>query len=80
MSVNQIILRKLGFLDKIFSKKTILFISNKVYKDPKAKKKGKHRHAMTKKALDTNELLCDNNTVKTHYVNRSDFLKKNWAF
>ena len=43
MSVNQIILRKLGFLDKIFSKKTILFISNKVYKDPKAKKKGKHR-------------------------------------
>ena len=26
-------LRKLGFLDKIFSKKTILFISNKVYKD-----------------------------------------------
>ena len=35
---------------------------------------------MTKKALDTNELLCDNNTVKTHYVNRSDFLKKNWAF
>ena len=26
-------LRKLGFLDKIFSKKSILFISNKVYKD-----------------------------------------------
>ena len=43
MSVDQIILRKLGFLDKIFSKKTILFISNKVYKDPKVKKKGKHR-------------------------------------
>ena len=31
---------------------------------------------MTKKALDANELLCDNNTVKTHYVNRSDFEKK----
>ena len=31
---------------------------------------------MTKKALDANELSCDNNTVKTHYVNRSDFLKK----
>ena len=38
MSVDQIILRKLGFLDKIFSKKTIIFISNKVYKDLKAKK------------------------------------------
>ena len=37
-SVDQIILWKLGFLDKIFSKKTILFISNKVYKDLKAKK------------------------------------------
>ena len=35
---------------------------------------------MTKKALDTNELLCDNNTVKTHYVNRSDFLKKKLGF
>ena len=33
---------------------------------------------MTKKALDANELLCDNNTVKTHYVNRSDFEKKTW--
>ena len=30
--INQLdFLRKLGFLDKIFSKKTILFISNKVY-------------------------------------------------
>ena len=35
---------------------------------------------MTKKALDANELLCDNNTVKTHYVNRSDFLKKKLGF
>ena len=35
---------------------------------------------MTKKALDANESLCDNNTVKTHYVNQSDFIKKNWAF
>ena len=33
---------------------------------------------MTKKALDANELMCDNNTVKTHQVNRSD-LKKNLA-
>ena len=31
---------------------------------------------MTKKALDANELLCDNNTVKTHQVNRSDLKKK----
>ena len=31
--------KKLGFLDKIFSKKkTIIFISNKVYKDLKANK------------------------------------------
>ena len=33
---------------------------------------------MTKSASDANELLCDNNTVKTHHVNRSDFLKKTW--
>ena len=38
MSVDQIILGKLGFIDKTFSKKNILFISNKVYKDLKAKK------------------------------------------
>ena len=31
---------------------------------------------MTEKALYANELLCDNNTVKTHHVNRSDFFKK----
>ena len=41
MSVNQIILRKLGFLDKIFSKKTILFISDQIYKDLKANKVNK---------------------------------------
>ena len=35
---------------------------------------------MTKKALDANELLCHNNTVKTHHVNQSDFKKKNLAF
>ena len=34
---------------------------------------------MTKKALEVNELMCDNNTVKTHHVNRSD-LKKKLAF
>ena len=33
---------------------------------------------MTKKALDVNELMCDNNTVKTHHINRSDFKKKTW--
>ena len=35
---------------------------------------------MTIKALNVNELLCDNNTVKTHHVNQSDFLKENLAF
>ena len=30
---------------------------------------------MTEKASDVNE-MCDNNTVKTHHVNRSDFFKK----
>ena len=35
---------------------------------------------MTKKALDANKLLCDNNTVKTHHINQSDFEKKNLAF
>ena len=34
---------------------------------------------MTKKASDVNKiLLCDNNTVKTHHVNRSDFFKETW--
>ena len=31
---------------------------------------------MTLTASDANELLCDNNTVKTHHDNRSDFLRK----
>ena len=31
---------------------------------------------MTEKALDANELLCDNNTVETYHVTRSDFKKK----
>ena len=31
---------------------------------------------MTIKASNTNKLLCDNNTVKTHHVNWSDFLRK----
>ena len=36
---------------------------------------------MTKKASDVNEiLLCDNNTVKTHHVNRSDFFFKKLGF
>ena len=31
---------------------------------------------MTLTASNANELLCDNNTVKTHHDNRSDFLRK----
>ena len=31
---------------------------------------------LTKKALDANELLYDNNTVKTYHVTWSDFIKK----
>ena len=39
MSLGQIFfLKKLDFLDKIFSKKKILFIANKVYKDLNANK------------------------------------------
>ena len=78
MSIGQIFFKKLGFLDKIFSKKkkkTIIFIFNKVYKDLKANK-ARWTSPMTKKVLDANELLCDNNTVKTHQVNRSDFKKR----
>ena len=33
---------------------------------------------MTVKASDANKLLCNNNTIKTHHVNRSDFFKKTW--
>ena len=36
MSIGEIFSKKLGFLDKILSKKTILFISDKVCKDLKA--------------------------------------------
>ena len=36
--------------------------------------KARKTSPMTKKASDVNEiLLCYNNTVKTHHVNRSDF-------
>ena len=38
MTVDQIILRKLDFIDKTFIEKIILFISDKVYEDLKAKK------------------------------------------
>ena len=69
MSIGQIILRRLGFLVKIFIKKIIL-ICNKVYKDLMANKTRK-TSAMTIKASDANELLCDNNTGKTYHVNRS---------
>ena len=34
MSLGQIFKKNLDFLDKIFSKKTIIFISNKVNKEP----------------------------------------------
>ena len=79
MSVNQIILRKLGFLDKIFcKKKKTISLSNKVYKDLKVKK-ARYTSPTIKKAFDTNKLLCDN-TTKTHHINRSDFFKKNLAF
>ena len=38
MPIGQIFFKKLGSLDKIFSKKIIIFISNKVCKDLKANK------------------------------------------
>ena len=46
--------RKLGFLDKIFSKKTIIFIFNKVSKDLKVNK-ASWTSPMTKKAWDANK-------------------------
>ena len=54
-------LKKIGFLDKIFSKK-ILFISNKAHKDLKLNKVQwtKKKKALNEKALDVNELLCHN--------------------
>ena len=76
MSIGQIFFKKLGFLDKIFSKKkTIIFVSKKFYMDLKANK-ARWTSPMAKEVLDANELLCDNNTVKTHQVNRSDFKKR----
>ena len=35
---------------------------------------------MNVKASDTNELLCDNNTVEIHHVHRSDLKKKKLGF
>ena len=60
-------------------KRKILFISNKVYKDLKVSK-ARWTSLMTKKALDANKLLCDNNIIKTHQVNRSDLKKKKLGF
>ena len=53
--------KRLGFVDKIFSKKTIIFISNKVCKDVKANKE-RWTSPMTIKASDANEFLCDNHS------------------
>ena len=79
MSIGQIFLRNLAFWTRSSAKKKkIIFISYKVYKDLKVNK-ARWTSLMTKKALDANELLCDNNTVKTHQVNRSDLKKKDLA-
>ena len=40
--------------------------------------KARETSPVTIKASDAKELLCDNNTVTTHRVNRSDFFKKTW--
>ena len=78
MSVDQIILSKLGFLDKIFSKKKqfFLFPIKFIRISKRKKRKKKESKVKTEKALDANELLCDNNTLKIYHVTRSDFLKK----
>ena len=75
MSIGHFFLRNLAFWIRYSVKKKIIFISNKVYKDLKANK-ARWTSPMTKKVLDTNDILCDNNTVKTHQVNRSDFKKR----
>ena len=53
------------------------FSFNKVYKDLMANKV-RQISPMTEKASDANEILCDNNTLKSYHVNRSDFLKETW--
>ena len=40
--------------------------------------KARETSPMTVKASNVNELLCDNNTVKTRHVNRSGFFMKTW--
>ena len=75
MSIGHFFLRNLAFWTRYSVKKKIIFISNKVYKDLKANK-ARWTSPMTKKVLDANDILCDNNTVKTHQVNRSDFKKR----
>ena len=74
MSIGQIFLKKLGSLDTIFSKKTILFISNKVYKDLKANK-ARWTSPITKKALRIEE-LCFLLKILTR---KPSFLKIIWS-
>ena len=76
MSIGQIFFKKLGFLDKIFSKKNQLFLfPTKFIRISRRIKQGEHRQ-WPKKFFDANELLYNNNTVKTHQVNRSDFIRR----
>ena len=72
-------LTKLGFLDKIFGKKYFFLFATKFMRILRRLKRSKpHQRLLT--ASDANELLCDNNTVKTHHVNRSVFFNENLAF
>ena len=74
MSIGQIFLKKTWLSGQDLQLKNNSF-SDKVYKDVKVNK-ARWTSPMTKKALDANKLLWDNNTVKTHHVNWSDFKKK----
>ena len=74
MSIGQIFLKKTWLSGQDLQLKNNSF-PDKVYKDVKVNK-ARWTSPMTKKALDANKLLWDNNTVKTHHVNWSDFKKK----
>ena len=75
MTVDQIILRKLDFIDKTFIKKNNFFYFRQSLWGSQGKE-SKVNIAINKKTLDANELLCDNDTVKTYLVTLSFFLKK----
>ena len=75
MSIGHFFLRNLAFWIRYSVKKRLFLFPTKFIRISRRIKQGEHRQ-WPKKVFDANELLCNNNTVKTHQVNRSDFKRR----